>query len=147
VFSDAVILDLATHPPKSRKGLLPRRGLRNSGVDRFGDAIMKALAAAKPVPGDPPPGSGKRRRSGRFLDPVARKRYESLRDVRKQCAAKIGIEPEVAIANATLEEIARRQPRTRERLLEIPQLRGWREGLLVEPIFELLQAERAARQA
>ena len=138
VFGDAVLLDLARTPPKGNK-LSPRPGLRRAGVDRFGEEMMRALKDAEPVNGKPPVGTGRRRRPGRLLDPKARKRYECLRDLRKDVADRLGIDPEVLLANATLENIAKTPPETRSELVDGTQLEGWREGLFVQPILTLVE--------
>ena len=138
VFGDAVIIDLAKHPPKSLEALGPRKGLRRAGVERFGPRIIKALSGADPIKGKPPPGSGRRRRSGRFLDPSARKRYERLRELRKNKAKELDLDPEVAMANATLEELAREPPADASGLCKVLAMDGWRREVFGEAILEAL---------
>lgn len=138
VFSDSVIVDIAEHPPKKAEEL-PRPGLRRGGAGRFGDEVMRALARAKPISGRPPPGTGRRRRAGRFLDPDARKRYEALRGCRKREAEKLGIDPEVAIANATLESLAKNPPSSVSGLVTQGRLNGWRKSIFVEPLLAVLK--------
>lgn len=141
VFGDAVILDLAQNPPKGPDSLRPRRGLRRAGVDRFGAQILRALKNAKPVKGRPAPGTGRKRRPGRFLEPAARKRFEDLRAMRRRLAKELGIDPDVALANAVLEDIARHPPASADGLLTIPVLTGWRRPIFVQPIIRVLQGE------
>ncbi len=138
VFSDAVILDLAIDPPEHRHDL-PRPGLRRGGAERFGGKIMRAMREAEPVNGKAPPGSTRRRRHGRFLDPASRKTYEALRDVRRALAEDLDIEPEVALGNAVLEVLVRRPPETLEALKSIPPFDGWRGGLFAEAILACLK--------
>ncbi len=146
VFGDHVLVELASKPP-SGESLRPRPGLRRAGVDRFGKEIANALAGAKPVHGKAPSGSVRRRRSGRFLDPDARARYEELRNLRREIATGIGLEPEVALGNAVLEELARK-PRVDKRDLEDhPELVGWRSELFVEPIYGLLTASAGGSES
>ncbi len=142
VFGDHVLVEIATTPP-STDGLRPRPGLRRAGVDRFGKEIAAALDSAKPVYGKAPAGVVKRRRSGRFLDPDARERYEDLRTLRREIAEGIGLEPEVALGNAVLEELARKPRIARAELEEHPELVGWRSDLFVGPIHSLLTASVA----
>ncbi len=138
VLGDQVIIDLALRPPTSFDDLAPRPGLRRGGVDRFGADIIRALAEAKPVAGGPPPGTGRRRRSGRFLDPDTRDRFEALRAMRRQKAETLGLDPEVALGNAVLEELARRPPRSVDEVAARPELRGWRGAIFVDAIYESL---------
>lgn len=146
VFGDAVLIDLANNPPSSVDRLKPRKGLRRAGVERFGAHIIRALKNAEPVRGAPPPGSGRRRRAGRFLDPDAKERYEELRQVRAKAAEELQIDPEVVLANAVLEEIAREPPPGKEELERIEPLDGWRGPYVVEPILQVLRAHPAAAQ-
>ncbi|MBC7793501.1 MAG: HRDC domain-containing protein [Clostridia bacterium] len=142
VFGDHVLVEIAGSTP-SPDSLRPRPGLRRAGVDRFGKEIAIALEAAKPVFGKAPPGAVKRRRSGRFLDPDARERYEDLRTLRREIADTIGLEPEVALGNAVLEELARKPRVERSELEDHPDLVGWRSDIFVGPIHKLLMTGTA----
>ena len=138
VFSDNVVIDIAKSPPKSASDLGPRRGLRRGGIQRFGAEIFKALEEATPVAGKAPSGSGRRRRFGRFLEPEARQLYETLRELRKEIAGELGIDPEVLLANATIENIAKRRPTNREELMQESQLNGWRGEFLANSVVSLI---------
>lgn len=136
IFGDTVLMELAQRPPEDLLEVGPRPGLGRSGVERFGAQILNALRRAKPVNGGPPPGSGRRRRSGRFLDPKARLRYEALRQLRKRQAEALGLEPEVVLGNAALEEFARKPPSKAEDVKERrPEIGGWRETYFVDDII------------
>ncbi len=145
VLGDSVLIDLAQDAPESLEALQPRPGLRRAGVDRFGAEIMRSLREAKPVNGGPPPGSGRRRRSGRFLDPDVRDRFEALRTMRREKAETLGIDPEVALGNAVLEEFARRPPQSVDEVLARPELQGWRRSIFAEAIVGCLQAPPPVR--
>lgn len=138
VFGDYVLLELAKQPPQSLDDLRPRPGLRRPGIGKFGPEIMAALAKAKPIVGGPPPGTGRRRRAGRLLDPDARDRYEALRDLRRDKAEGLGLEPEVALSNAVLEDLARKPPLSVDEVRDRPEVRGWREPVLAQAIYDLL---------
>lgn len=146
VFGDKVLLDLAQRPPRSMKDFEPRPGLRRTGVERFGRDILKALRAAIPVSEKPPRGVRPRRRTGRFLDPRARARYEALRNLRREKAAEVGIDPEVALGNALLEELSRRPRTRRDELLEIAELKGWRGDQFGDAVLAVLQATTGPRK-
>ncbi len=139
VFGDQILVELARNPPKKLSDLRPRRGLGKAGVDRWGKEIFEALRDATPVKGKPPKGAGRRRRHGRFLDPDARQRYQDLRDVRKEIAASLGIDPDVALGNAALEEFAKDPPETLSAVRHHPELDGWRAEHLAESIYGVLE--------
>ncbi len=137
IFSDSLLLELAARPPRTREELQPRPGLRRAGVERFGDEILAALASAKPHKGRVPVGRS-RRRAGRFFDPALRARYQELRALRSEKAASLGLDPEVLLGNAPLEELARLPAADVEALRRREELQGWRAPILVEALVELL---------
>ena len=144
VFGDWVLLELAKFPPESMEELQPRRGFRRAGIDKFGAEVMAALAEAEPIKGGPPPGTTRRRRAGRLLDPDARERYEALRVMRRTKADALDIEPEVVLGNALLEDLARKPPMVLDDLQSKPELRGWRGPIFAQDLFDVLTAPRVA---
>ncbi|MBN1961220.1 MAG: HRDC domain-containing protein [Deltaproteobacteria bacterium] len=138
VLSDTTMLELAKHPPSSIDNLV-RKGLRKAGVARFGADILAALAEATPVSGNPPKGVMRKKRSGRFLDAQVRERYECLRNLRRQLADDLGLDPEVALGNAVLEDLARHPPHILKDVKSRPELKGWRYNILAKPLFNCIQ--------
>jgi ribonuclease D len=61
----------------------------------------------------------------RAADPAVDARLERLKLARNTIAARLDLAPGVACPNGTLEEIARRAPRTLEELQEVPAVRRW----------------------
>ena len=137
VFNNDLIVALATKPPKTLNELGPRPGLRKPGVERFGPDILSALEKSEPFQGRPPKNS-KRRRSGRFMDPHARQRYEALRELRKSVAAEHELDPEVMLGNATLEEFAQNPPANPEVVGENADILGWRAPVFSERIYNCI---------
>lgn len=144
VFADDVLLQLARTPPHSADDLRPRPGFRRQGIHRFGPELLAALAQAQPITGPAPKGSGRRRRTGRMLDPDAKARFEALRTQRRESAETLGLEPEVVLSNAILEDLAQNPPQNAEGVLLRPEFAGWRREHLVRPILTCLSAAAAA---
>jgi ribonuclease D len=138
VCNDDVLLEMAVNPPHVLADFTPRPGLRRHGIHRFGPELLAALAHATPIDAGPPKGAGKKRRNGRMLDPDARDRYEALRGQRRVSAEALGLEPEVVLSNAILEDLARRPPSSAEGFAEIGEFRGWRKGPLVPALLACL---------
>jgi ribonuclease D len=145
IFGDKVLVDLAKSPPRSMAAFFPRPGLRRAGIDRFGAEILRALRNAAPVTEAPPRDVRPRRRSGRLLDPRARDRYEALRTLRKSKAAELDLEPEVALSNALLEELARISSRVEHQVRSIEELQGWRGPLFTDEIIPLLRGGKTKK--
>ena len=139
VFGDTIMMEIAKHPPTSLRDLQPRPGLRRAGIEKFGPQILAALATAQPITDSPPAGATRRRRTGRLFEPQARDRYEALRTLRRTHAEALGLEPEVALSNALLEDLARRPPPDVDDARTRMELRGWRGMYLAEPIVALLR--------
>jgi ribonuclease D len=139
VLADWALLKLAEAPPASAAALVQSPSLRRAGADKLAPQLMAALARAEPVVGGPPPGAGRRRRSGRTLEPEARERFEKLRALRRTLASKLDVEPEVALGNALLEDLARAPPTDLASLGGRPELRGWRRPLFAQALFHALQ--------
>lgn len=140
IFSDQVIVDLARRPPRDLGDLGPRPGFREVGISRFGRDMLQALREAKPFTESPPPAAGRRRRYGRLQDPIARQRYEMLRQVRTQTAQSLGLDPEVLLGNSTVEEFAREPPESLQHINTHTDISGWRQEVLARPLFEALGA-------
>lgn len=138
IFPDEVLIALAEANPRNMAGLQPQSGLRPGGVRRFGRAIIDALRHATPETSEPPEGLQKKRRSGKFLDPVLRARYEALRGVRTQHAEKLGLEPEVLLGNAVLETLSKTPPASDEACNKVTELNGWRGPILNQAIVATL---------
>ncbi len=147
VFGDPIMIEIAKQPPENLRDLQPRPGLRRGGIEKFGPQILAAMATAVPVHDGPPAGATRKRRTGRLFEPDGRDRYEALRALRRTHAEALGLEPEVALSNALLEDLARRPPADVEDARSRMELRGWRGTYLAQPIVEMLGAPvpKAAR--
>lgn len=147
IFGDDVLIELAKYPPRSRDDLTPRPGLRRAGVDRFGKDIWHALQSATPVHESAPKGATRRRRPARFMDPDARDRYDDLRELRRSIAEQLNLDPEVALGNAPLEELARNPPKRAGEIAKLPDFSGWRGDLFVGPLEQALVHGKWPRRA
>jgi ribonuclease D len=58
-------------------------------------------------------------------DPEQEARFEALRDARTRLADQLNLDAGFLIPRATLEEIARAQPRTIDELAQVPGVRTW----------------------
>jgi ribonuclease D len=149
VFGEEVLLDMVHTPPTSLDDFRTPKGGRRHGAGRFAQEVLAALAQAQPIEGEPPKNSGRRRRNGRMLDPDARQRYEALRVQRRLSADALGLEPEVVLSNAIIEELARTPPGSAEDFLRHAEFCGWRKTPLLAPMQAVLEglAVAAAEQA
>jgi ribonuclease D len=119
VIGDRTLIDLAKQSPTALNALSKLNSLSAYQFKRYGSALLSAIkqGQADPIPTAP-------RRPAPDLEVLAR--YEQLRAWRKAAAAGRGVEPDVIVGNATLMEIARRQPRALNQLAGIDGLGPWR---------------------
>lgn len=146
VFNEDVVLSMAQQPPTTLEDFRTPKGGRRHGAGRFAQEVLDALAEAVPIETEPPKHSGRKRRNGRMLDPDAKERYEALRVQRRQSADALGLEPEVVLSNAIIEELARKPPQSARDFAQHPEFCGWRKTPLVAPMLAVLEglAEQAA---
>jgi len=123
VIGNAQLLELAKQRPKDRAGLKAVPGLAPVHVERYGRDLLAAVAAAEALPNDELPVYPRER--GQERDPEVDRRLKKLKGWRQLRAAEMELDPGVLINNATLEQIARRQPEGLEQLTAIPGMRTW----------------------
>lgn len=119
VFGDKTLLQLADRAPRSPDHLHGVEGMTNGQVQRYGPALLEAVARGSKDPIPVPPHRTQ-------IDPDISARYELLRAWRKQVAAQRGVESDVIVSNAVLMEVAQRQPRTLDQLPPLPWFGEWR---------------------
>jgi ribonuclease D len=125
VLGNGTLLDLAQHPPTSRKALSGRRGVSDLVIRRLGPEMLEAVKRGLEGPEHRPrkrrPGSSGRRR----LDRRGEAQLDRLKRWRGERAAQLEIDPGVFCPNATLEEIAGAGPASREDLQALPAVKRW----------------------
>jgi ATP-dependent DNA helicase RecQ len=82
---------------------------------------------------------GKRSAAELALDEPARKRFESLRQLRRLMAERQGVPPYVIFSDATLQELAVHQPDTRDAFLAIKGVGEVKLQRYAEPFLAVLQ--------
>jgi len=137
VLGNASLLALARVAPKTLQGLVGIEGVSPRIVDRYGRPLLQAIEMAQSMPESDLPvfPRGERREK----DPEAERRFKQLKLWRQSQAEMLALEPGVLINNATLEEIARRQPASVAALSDVPGMKSWQREVLG---VGLLQAAR-----
>ena len=124
IVNNQVLVDLAHKQPVSLTQLHDLRALNASEIQRYGAAMLHAIAEGKKRPLPSLPEST--RRMEQWLDKATMDRYDALRHWRSRTAAARGVAPEIVLNNEVLLEIAKRQPRTLEELREIEAIGAWK---------------------
>ena len=124
VVSNAALVELAERRPATLAQLHEVRALSVSEIQRYGSAILAALAEGKqrPLPPLPEPTL----RPEQILDRPTLERYDALRRWSGDVADARGVAPDIILTNEVLLTIAKQQPRSPEELARIAGLGPWK---------------------
>jgi ribonuclease D len=136
VLGNQTLIALSLQPPANAQELSKVDGLSQGLADRRGRDIFAAIQRGLAVPDDELPRFPPARRWDR--DPDVEARSERLRDARGRVAEELGLDPGFLISRAVLDEIARRNPKSVDELLEIPDVRRWQQRTLGDAILKAL---------
>lgn len=136
VAGNDVLLALAHAAPATVAAVEATRGLSRSVLSRHARAIVDAIARGVAVPEADLPRFPRGPRWAR--DPDFDDRVAALKTVRDRRAAELELDPGVLCPRERLEAIARRNPRTLEELLEVPEVRKWQAEVLGEEFLRAL---------
>ena len=137
VLNNAPLLEVARRMPASMRALGGVEGMVPRLVKRYGGALLTAVEAGRAVPEAALPVYP--RGEPRQRDPEAEARVALLKKWRTEMAKELEMDPGVLINNASLEEIARRQPSCVEDLAEVKVLKNWQHQVLGAGIVAALQ--------
>ena len=144
VAGDKALLDVAVTRPRTpdelnRLGGISKRILGERGEDllrRLDRADQRPESEIRPHPPIP-------RGSGR-PPPDVEARMRRLKSARNQRAAELGIDRGTLLPNATLEEIARAVPGSRDALAQVPGVKEWQVEAAGDRVLSVLSNEEAA---
>lgn len=141
ILTDQVLAELSQRQPAQPADLRLSPRL----VERYGPAILTAIARGRQAPAPQPP--PRRPNSNGRPDPAVSARYDRLRAWRARRAAERGVEPDVILNNDALLSIARASPADLEALAGLGILGPWKleeygAELLAALVEPALAAER-----
>jgi ribonuclease D len=136
VAGNEVLLAMSQQAPATVAAVESTKGLSRSVVTRQAQAILDAVARGQAVPEADLP---KFPRSPRWArDPEYEDRVNALKAVRDRHAAALELDPGVLCPRERLEAIARRNPRSNDDLMEVPDVRRWQAEVLGEDFIRAL---------
>ncbi|MCL4396131.1 MAG: ribonuclease D [Chloroflexi bacterium] len=124
VLPDSTLMHLSEARPDSLRELQRIHGLSPFILQRYGEAVLRAVARGRASPQEHPPRP--HARGGVPLDPAARTRLAHLKEWRKKRAAERQVEPDVIVSNDVLFAIARTNPHTLDALVASSHLSPWK---------------------
>jgi ribonuclease D len=123
ILGNQALLEMSASPPGSMRDLPSVTGISEGLAQRRGRDILAAVQRGLDVPEDQLPRWPRGQRFER--DPEQEARFEALRDARTRLADQLSLDAGFLIPRATLEEIAKAQPRTLDELAGVPGVRAW----------------------
>ena len=145
VVGNEQLLEIARQQPATRDALAAIKGMPRALLDSRGNELLDAIKRGLAVPDADLPRFPKAARWDR--DPEFDVRVSALKTVRDEAATQLDLDPGVLCARDRLEAVARKNPKTRDDLETIAELRQWQRGVLGESFLKALEHHRAARSA
>lgn len=142
IMPNQTMIEIGLTAPTDRAALKRIQGISPGLVDRRGDALLAAIQRGLAVPDAELPRFRPGKRWDR--DPAVEERAERLRAARNARAEELDLDAGFIISRATLDEIARRNPKSSAELAAIPDIRNWQVEAVGD---ELLRALRGGSGA
>jgi ribonuclease D len=137
VIGNEQLLDIARVQPKSREELSRVRGVSRGILENRAHDVLSAVRRGLEVAEDDLP---KFPRSARWdRDPQFETRVNALKTVRDAVSQKLDMDPGVLASRERLEAVARKKPKSRDELSEIPELRRWQVELMGDGFIQALK--------
>jgi ribonuclease D len=137
VIGNEQLLEIARVQPRSREDLSRVKGISRGVQEQRARDILSAVGRGLDVPEADLPKFPKAHRWDR--DPQFDTKVNALKTVRDAESQKLDLDPGVLCARDRMEAVARKNPKSREELLEIPELRRWQVDVLGEGFVQALK--------
>jgi ribonuclease D len=128
ILADDVLISLVQQTPQNLQQLEKIRGIKSTTVDKFGNAIIKAIIDAKQIPEDQWPSLPSWKRS----TPQQEALIDLCMAYLKQLALENSISPGILCNRKEMEKLVGGDH-------EVAILQGWRNKLIGQPILQLLE--------
>ena len=137
VIGNDQLLEIARAQPANREELSKIRGISRGVLENRGHEILDAVKRGIAVPEADLPRFPRAPRWDR--DPRFDSRVNALKTVRDAFAQRLDLDPGVLASRERLEAVARKNPRSREELAQVEELRNWQRELLGDGFLEALR--------
>jgi len=145
VVGNEQLLDIARQQPATRDALAAIKGMPRGLLESRGHEVLEAVKRGLAVPDAELPRFPKAARWDR--DPDFDVRVSALKTVRDENATRLDLDPGVLCSRDRLEAVARKNPKNRDELETVVELRKWQRNVLGESFLKALDQHRAARSA
>lgn len=136
VVGNKSLLELAKRMPREEQGMQGIEGLSPRLIDRYGSALLTAVAKGRKIPEELLPLFPRLPRKPK--DPGREDRIRVLKKWREQEAAEYALDPGVLINNAILEAVVMVKPSKPAELDKVSGLKNWQKEELGEGLLKAL---------
>jgi ribonuclease D len=141
ILGDSSLVALAEERPTTPGAIKKVSGVPGHVAERYGPALLRALADGERRPQPPLPKP--QVRPEMLLTSGEQARFERLRRWRTETAHERGVSPEIVFNNDTLLEIVQQAPRDQESLAAIPGVGNWKARTYGTRLLALLDGKPA----
>jgi len=143
VIGNEQLLDLARTQPSTPQSLGQTKGVSRGLLERRAGEMLDAIRRGLEVPEADLPKFAKAPRWDR--DPHFDERVTKVKAARDAMAVELDLDPGVLCARERMEAVARKNPQSREQLLEITELRRWQADVLGPAFLAALRLDFGPR--
>lgn len=136
VLGNQALIEMSASPPGGMRDLPLVNGISEGLAQRRGRDILAAVRRGLEVPEGELPRWPRSPRWERDAEQEAR--VEALRDARTRLADSLELDPGFLVPRATLEEIARARPTTRDALAQVAGVRRWQVEAVGDALLKVL---------
>lgn len=136
IVGNDVLLAISRALPRTQPALAATPGVPATLATRYGAMFLEGVTRALDLSESALPHVERAARQPR--DPNFDVRVERLKAFRNRIATELGLDPGVLCGRGTLEAVARAQPRDREALARVDELRRWQVELLGDGLLATL---------
>jgi ribonuclease D len=136
VLGNKPLMELARRMPQAQAGMRGIEGLSPRLIERYGKAVLAAIAKGKKIPEDELPLYPRLPRKQK--DPASEDRLKVLKKWREKVAKQYVLDPGVLINNAALESVAQAKPTSFAELENVSGLKNWQKEELGEGLLRAL---------
>jgi ribonuclease D len=137
VIGNEQLLEIARVQPANRDALARIRGISRGVLEKQGREILDAVRRGMAVGETELPKFPRAPRWDR--DPQFDTRVSALKTVRDETAQRLDMDPGVLASRERLEAVARKNPKSREELEQVEELRNWQREVLGEGFLQALR--------
>lgn len=138
VIGNEQLLEIARVQPTTRDALAKIRGISRGVLEKQGHEIVDAVRRGVAVPDAELPKFPRAPRWDR--DSQFDLRVSALKTARDEAAQRLDMDPGVLASRERLEAVARKNPKSREELDQVEELRNWQREVLGEGFLRALRA-------